>query len=65
MNLLEHYIKDVHSETPFNENNFDGVPTDYVTVDVTIDCWGSIERKTRTFEQAEWETIKIDGYFMG
>lgn len=56
MNRLEHYIKEVHVE----EDMGDG----YVRVEVTINCYGSIERKERQYPKRQWESIKERGYFM-
>lgn len=58
MNLLEHYIEEVHSVTP-DENN-----PDWVVVDVTCDCWGSIERKVHNTTKKAWEQEKEQGYFL-
>ena len=63
MNLLEHYIEKIHSEEEIPREEWMMSP--YVKVDITIDCYGNIERKTKFFPQSFWDTIKKDGYYMG
>ena len=58
MNLLEHYIKEIHEVIE---------PPDYpdlVVIDVTTNCYGHIERHKHTCTKAEWEKAKAKGYFM-
>lgn len=55
MNVLEHWIKEIH--------NIEDLKDGFVKVDVTIDCWGSIERKNREFTKRNWESIKEKGYW--
>lgn len=58
MNLLEHYIEEVHSVTP-DENN-----PDWVEVDLTCNCWGVTERKVYHTRKDVWEQEKEQGYFL-
>ena len=68
MNLLEHYIKEVHSiddvTNKFEQKN--GYPPNepLLKVDLTYDCYGVTERDTRHFFKSEWETAIVKGYFM-
>lgn len=62
MNLLEHYIKQIHKEIYKHSNKHN---IDYVIVDVTYDCYGSVERKEVEFLKEEWEKAKEKGYFLG
>lgn len=57
MNILEHWLKEVHIE----EDLGDG----YVYVEFTIDCYGSIERKKKEMPKRDWEALKKRGYYMG
>lgn len=59
MNLLEHYIQEIHHTELKHINNWD-----LVEVDLTYDCYGITERKIKLFWPEEWEEIKTKGYFM-
>lgn len=65
MNLLEHYIKEIHRvedvSSEYTEELF-GEPL--YKVDLTIDCYGKIERIAKYFFMTEWERVRIQGYFM-
>lgn len=63
MNLLEHYIEEIHSVEEVERQEWMNGP--YVKVDITIDCYGSIERKTTYYPLSYWESIKEKGYYMG
>lgn len=58
MNLLEHYIEVVHDEVLFDQER------DLVEVDITVNCYGAVERKTYTFNKSNWEFYKQRGYFL-
>ena len=68
MNLLEHYIQEVHSvkdvSNEFEERN--GYPPNepLLRVDLTCDCYGSVARDTWYFPISKWEDTKAKGYFM-
>ncbi len=68
MNLLEHYIKEVHSvddvTNKFEEKNGYLPSEPLLKVDLTYDCCGQITRETRFFFRSEWEGAKLKGYFM-
>lgn len=59
MNLLEHYIKEIHSVVEIERENIR-----FLKVDLTYDCYGKVERDTRPFFHDEWEDAKAKGYFM-
>lgn len=64
MNLLEHYIKEIHSVKEINDV-IDGRNINYILVDVTVDCYGSLSRIKNVFSDwDEWNTALKDGYFM-
>ncbi len=56
MNLLEHYISEIHSEQ---------TEGDYVRVVATINCYGSKKVINRLFSKSGWNEIKELGYYMG
>lgn len=57
MNIIEHYIVKIHSETA-------STISDYIIVDLTYNCYGGIERKTIAFHVLEWKKAKEKGYFL-
>lgn len=58
MNLVECYIIKIHDEQvyPFNK--------DFVDVDLTYDCYGTVKRDTKLFPKSVWEKAKERGYFL-
>ena len=67
MNLLENYIKEVHSiinvSNHFKKYDwYDGEPMYEVVM--TVDCWGNVKRYTHIFRKSEWEEAQKLGYFM-
>lgn len=58
MNLLEHYIIEVHDVTEFNE-----VP-DMIKVDVTYNCYGTVERGKHITSKELWEDALAKGYYL-
>mgnify|MGYP001038243856 CR=1 FL=1 len=63
MNLVEIYIKEIHSEKEMERKSC--MAEKYVEVDSTIDSCGNCRRTTMHFPKSFWEGIKEDGYFMG
>ena len=68
MNLLEHYIKEIHSVQDVSDKYEKAIrhkPKEPLyEVDVTFDCYGVVER-TRTFmAKSEFEQAKKQGYFL-
>lgn len=68
MNLLEHYIIEVHSVTDCTEEfeKHAGYKPEepFLIVDLTYDCYGQKERKTVSFFQSAFEEAKRKGYYM-
>jgi hypothetical protein len=65
VNLLEHYIKEVHEVKPYTDEWTVKYDYPFVEVDVTVNCYGSIERKQgRIFSKPEWDQILEQGYFL-
>ncbi len=58
MNLLEHYIKEVHEIKEFEKC------PDMIEVDVTCDCWGNIQRTKHFTNKKQWKIDLEKGYFM-
>lgn len=63
VNLLEQYIEEVHSEKPYETQ--DWVNTEHIEVDITTNCYGTQTRRTHVFPEDYWEEAKEKGYFMG
>ena len=68
MNVLEHYIKEIHSVTDIT-NKFaehcgyePGEPL--FKVDLTYDCYGVVNSGYMTFWKSDFERAKKQGYFM-
>lgn len=60
MNLLEHYIKEIHKVEEVKEDW-----GSFILVDVTVNCYGRFERTTTSFMNTdEWEKAKEKGYYM-
>lgn len=55
MNLLEHYILEIHSEEVYE---------DLVIADVTINCYGRKERKKHVETRKNWEREKKQGWYL-
>ena len=68
MNLLEHYIKEIHSIKDITNEFIECcgyVPNEpLLEVDLTYDCYGIIERSKMTFWKSNFEMVKNEGYFM-
>ena len=68
MNLLEHYIKVIHSVTKCEEDWTKEEyfkDDEYVNVDLTCNCYGHIERRTYCWDRRYFEQVREQGYFMG
>ena len=65
MNLLEHYIKEIHSVEVCNEKWVQEFPDRIIMkIDLTCDCYGRISRDIYYWRKEMWEDIKQQGYFM-
>ena len=60
MNLLEHYIDEIISET----EHITKAGTKYITVNLKCDCYGVREEVNVNFLPEEWEKAKTQGYYM-
>ncbi|MBR2492281.1 MAG: hypothetical protein IKB64_02275 [Paludibacteraceae bacterium] len=57
MNVVEHFIVEIHSEK-------DDVIEGFVEVDVTVNCYGNISRVKHSTSKRQWEIDKKNGYYM-
>ena len=68
MNLLEHYIKEIHSvqdvSNKFEKETGHKPKEPLYEVDVTVDCCGVVERKRKFMSKSEFEQAKKQGYFL-
>ena len=68
MNLLEHYIKEIHNVEDVSDNYEKAIrhkPKEPLyEVDVTFDCYGVVERKRIIMSKSELEQAKKQGYFL-
>ena len=68
MNLLEHYIKEIHNVQDVSdkfEKATGGEPKEPLyEVDVTFDCYGVVERTRKIMSKSEFEQAKKQGYFL-
>ena len=58
MNLVKHYIKEIHGIKQL------GKYPDYIVVDLTFDCYGIVERGEYTTRKDQWEKDVERGYFL-
>ena len=68
MNLLEHYIKEIHSVQNISdkyEKVIGHKPKEPLyEVDVTVDCYGVVERMKKIMSKSALEQAKKQGYFL-
>ena len=68
MNLLEHYIKEIHSvqdvSDKFEKETGHKPKEPLYEVDITVDCYGTVERKRKFMSKSEFEQAKKQGYFL-
>ena len=68
MNLLEHYIKEIHNvqdvSDKFASSTGRKPKEPLYEVDVTVDCYGVVERDRRFMDKSEFEQAKKQGYFL-
>ena len=61
MNLIEHYIKEIHSVEKITREW-----GSFILVDLTHDSYGCIKRTEESFSSwVEWEQVKAKGYYLG
>ena len=68
MNLLEHYIKEIHSVQDISDKYEKATrykPKEPLyEVDVTVDCYGVVERTRKIMSKSDFEQAKKQGYFL-
>ena len=68
MNLLEHYIKEIHSVQDVSDKFARATgrkPKDPLyEVDITVNCYGAVERKREIMRKSDFEQAKKQGYFL-
>lgn len=68
MNLLDHYILAVHSVKDITDefvHHTGDIPNERLfEVDLTYDCVGTIERKTKQFWESIWKEAENNGCFL-
>ena len=68
MNLLEHYIKEIHSvqdvSDKFEKATGHKPKEPLYEVDVTVDCYGVVERTRKIMSKSDFEQAKKQGYFL-
>ena len=68
MNLLEHYIKEIHSVQDVSDKfaiETGRKPKEPLyEVDVTFDCYGEVERTRKIMSKSDFEQAKKQGYFL-
>ena len=58
MNLLEHYIKEIHSVTESKAHK------DMLIIELTYDCYGYQSTTLHYTTKEEWEQEKKQGYYL-
>ena len=68
MNLLEHYIKEIHSVQDVSDKYEKVIrqkPKEPLyEVDITVDCYGVVERMKKIMSKSALEQAKKQGYFL-
>ena len=68
MNLLEHYIKEIHNvqdvSDKYEKSTGDEPKEPLYEVDVTVDCYGVVERMKKFMSKSDFEQAKKQGYFL-
>ena len=68
MNLLEHYIKEIHSVQDISDKYEKAIrqkPKEPLyEVDITVDCYGVVERMRKIMSKSALEQAKKQGYFL-
>ena len=68
MNLLEHYIKEIHSvqdvSDKFARATGRKLEEPLYEVDITANCYGVVERKREIMSKSDFEQAKKQGYFL-
>ena len=68
MNLLEHYIKEIHNVEDVSDKYERAIrqkPKEPLyEVDITVDCYGVVERMKKIMSKSALEQAKKQGYFL-
>ena len=68
MNLLEHYIKEIHNVENISDKYEKAIrqkPKEPLyEVDITVDCYGVVERLRKFMSKSALEQAKKQGYFL-
>ena len=68
MNLLEHYIKEIHSVQDVSDKYEKAIrqklKEPLYEVDITVDCYGVVERMKKIMSKSDLEQAKKQGYFL-
>ena len=68
MNLLEHYINKIHSVQDISDKYEKAIrqkPKEPLyEVDITVDCYGVVERKREIMSKSDFKKAKKQGYFL-
>lgn len=68
MNLLEHYIKEIHNvqdvSDKFERTTGHKPKEPLYEVDITVNCYGVVERKREIMSKSDFEQAKKQGYFL-
>ena len=68
MNLLEHYIKEIHNVEDVSDKYEKAIrkklKEPLYEVDVTVDCYGVVERMKKIMSKSDFEQAKKQGYFL-
>lgn len=68
MNLLEHYIKEIHNvqdvSDKFERATGLKLKEPLYEVDITVDCYGVVERTRKIMSKSALEQAKKQGYFL-
>ena len=68
MNLLEHYIKEINNVEDVSDKYEKAIrqkPKEPLyEVDVTVDCYGVVERMKKIMSKSALEQAKKQGYFL-
>lgn len=68
MNLLEHYVKEIYSETDISEEyerkTGEKLSEKMFCIDVLVDCYGVRTRSKEIFMESELKRIKERGFYL-
>lgn len=65
MNLVEHYIEEVHSVKPYVEDWTRKLNKPFVIVELTYNCYGTYGEHKWVYSVDEWNEIREKGFYLG